>query len=301
MYIRVIVIYNYTFVIMFTCQYCIKTFDDKKELNKHKKGVTPCLTWEQIDTKWQGLYAIKNNEISKNNKLQKEILSIKQQSEYLVNENKRLSSTIKEIEELKSIQKKRDDILRNRLSSTIEQLKSLEEIVLDRDMIIDEMRVDILEREDQIKNLQNKIIMKDKQNESVIELLLQTLSKYKPLDVPFWNEVNIIAEFLSKKTKSRIKKLVVRFPCKDMIEEKISKEYHSLMITQAQYDFSTMIIDITLAKKQTDDDLCSICFVNSKTSKALCSVCKIVNICSSCDLKQLQLYNKCAFCNTLYD
>lgn len=287
---------------MFTCQYCIKTFDDKKELNKHKKGETPCLTWEQIDTKWQGIYAIKNCEIAKRKKLQNDILSIKQQLEYKVKENRRLSLTI---EDLKSDKQISDEIVRDTRKifwQQKEKIESLEKTVLNRSMIIDEMRVDISERDDQIKNLQNKIIKKDKHNENVIESLLQTLSKYKPLDIPFWNEININADFLSKKTKSKIKKLVVCLPCEDMIEKKISQEYHSLMITQVRCDFSTMIIDITLTKKQTDDDdLCSICFVNSKTSKSLCSVCKIVNICSSCDLKQLQLYNKCAFCNTLYD
>lgn len=286
---------------MFTCQYCIKTFDDKKELNKHKKGVTPCLTWEQIDTKWQGLYAIKDREIAKRKKLQNEILSIKQQSEHLVKENKRLSLTI---EDLKSNKQVSDEIVRETRKTFWQQkekIESLEKIVLNRDTIIDEMGVNISEREDQIKNLKNKIIIKDKQNENVIELLLQTLSKYKPLDIPFWNEININADFLSKKTKSKIKKLVVCLPCENMIEKTILKEYHSLMITQVQCDFSSMIIDITLAKKQTEDDLCSICFVNSKTSKALCSVCKVVNVCTSCDLKQLQLYNKCAFCNTCYD
>ena len=138
---------------MFTCQYCIKTFDNKSELNKHKKGITPCLTWTDIDRKWTELISLKNNEEAKRLTLHRKFEVKDKEYTSLKNENQKLK---KDLTELKSILITTDNILHDTRRTFWEQkdeIENLQQVLSKKENTI----ILLTEKVRLLENLENKI------------------------------------------------------------------------------------------------------------------------------------------------
>lgn len=141
-----------------------------------------------------------------------------------------------------------------------------------------------------IMRLRNQISLISSEN----LLLKETEKKY-------WNEVIIVAPFISSQKKKSIKNIISDIENIEDIRKFFMENYPKLNITniiaiknKKKTEISIFLEDNEIVKE------CQICFNNNilPKNKTRCKICKTCYTCETCEYDQFKKYKRCAFCNT---
>ena len=115
-------------------------------------------------------------------------------------------------------------------------------------------------------------------------------------DPIIWNEISIVASFLSANSKKSIKTAIKTKKEISDIKTVIINMFPNVVVTNVFVRKK----NIEIILKDADAEECKVCFTNKIQHKPKCKTCKQCYICEECEYIQIKKYNRCAFCNTDY-
>lgn len=135
----------------------------------------------------------------------------------------------------------------------------------------------------------------NEQKTQISDLMAKLLINEDGIEVK-WNNITIIAPFMSTNSKKSIKNAIVNIESIDEIKTYITTTYPHVTIEK----IITKKKNIEIILENPEITECKICFSNKVQRKSKCKICKCCYICEECEYDQMKKYNRCAFCNTVY-